>query len=220
MVDYGNQRRRMAQKSGLEEEQIHLGRTNARKKIRENVSRKFTGRSRINPETEITRAVSGSSRLSVRSIARKMVTGFLREGFITQPTAKFFLGGSDKKFPALKQADETLLSKDKFRQILWQIRAQFQTLSGLMKSICIFGLEYEPATEDEPNSKTYVMFPTQERIYYRVPPEVIENWKIGAATCITFDPSGLKRWWLGKTPSLGAFYNSEIKGKYPSRRIS
>jgi len=43
---------------------------------------------------------------------------------------------------------------------------------------------------------------------------VFNRWKRGEATCRTDDKSGLKRWSEGDTPSLGAFFNVFIKGRY------
>lgn len=51
--------------------------------------------------------------------------------------------------------------------------------------------------------------------YANVPRRIFQAWKAGRATCKTDDHrKWKKRWWIGKTPSLGAFYNQKIKGKY------
>jgi hypothetical protein len=54
--------------------------------------------------------------------------------------------------------------------------------------------------------------------YFKVKESVFLRWQAGLASCITDDPQGnkihRKRWVKDKTPSLGAFYNKYIKGRY------
>ena len=56
--------------------------------------------------------------------------------------------------------------------------------------------------------------------YLHVKESVFARWAAGLASCITDDPIGgkknlhRKRWIKGKTPSVGAFYNKYIKGRY------
>jgi hypothetical protein len=50
--------------------------------------------------------------------------------------------------------------------------------------------------------------------YLGIPPQLFEDWWEGKASCRTDDTSSLKRWKKGDTPSLGAFFNQKIKGKF------
>jgi len=48
---------------------------------------------------------------------------------------------------------------------------------------------------------------------YNVPQGIFTAWFQGAATCMTDDAQRTKRWIVGKTPSLGAFFNHYIKSR-------
>lgn len=50
--------------------------------------------------------------------------------------------------------------------------------------------------------------------YEEVPEKIFNDWRMGDAHCKTNDFMRRKRWWKGKYPSLGAFYNQKIKGRY------
>lgn len=52
-----------------------------------------------------------------------------------------------------------------------------------------------------------------------IPISIFDDWKEGKATCITTDSGIIKRWWRGKTPSLGAYYNKHIRGKYKFNKV-
>ena len=47
---------------------------------------------------------------------------------------------------------------------------------------------------------------------YTVSPFALRRLLIGQAICTTDDPTGKNRWFHGKTPSLGAYYNQYLKG--------
>jgi len=77
----------------------------------------------------------------------------------------------------------------------------------------------------------YVHFPSEWYAIMDVPISIFEGWEVGAATARTDDirryKTGKKkgtfkkkRWWRGKHPSQGAFYNQMIKGKYPTIPIT
>lgn len=58
----------------------------------------------------------------------------------------------------------------------------------------------------------------KEYSWDNVPPEVAAQALRGEATCTTGDPTGRRRWWEGKYPSFGAFYNHVLKD-YTARSI-
>ena len=64
--------------------------------------------------------------------------------------------------------------------------------------------------------QTVVQMRLNGRNYYAkgVPKSVFIDWTQGAAACRTNDTSSLKRWTIGKSPSLGAYFDQHIKGKY------
>jgi len=51
-----------------------------------------------------------------------------------------------------------------------------------------------------------------------IPREIFERWSSGKATCRTNDTGLIKKFWIGKTPSLGAFFNKEIRGTYKFKK--
>ena len=99
------------------------------------------------------------------------------------------------------------LKADKRRQGKWAKKAR--RTSGLLDSSFVQSLKYTlPAGDVDVvlNGKKYKFF--------SVPEAIFNAWWQGAATCMTSDSGKVKRWWLGKTPSLGAFFNHYIKKKY------
>lgn len=58
--------------------------------------------------------------------------------------------------------------------------------------------------------KVWTLFNGKKYTYFNIPQAVFTSWWEGAATCITDDTEKSKRWFVGKTPSLGAFFNSNI----------
>lgn len=52
-----------------------------------------------------------------------------------------------------------------------------------------------------------------------IPGPLFREWADGKATCKTNDTGIVKRFWIGKTPTLGGFYNKKIKGHYRFGRI-
>lgn len=95
-------------------------------------------------------------------------------------------------------------------QRIQQRRAASAIQSGrLIPSSWIFGLSRD--------LQGYVYMDTPGQLYKSqkiIPLDIFNDWKRGAATCITTDTGLIKRWWRGKTPSLGAYYNKNIRGKY------
>ena len=91
---------------------------------------------------------------------------------------------------------------------------QHRGIRGLIGSSFINYLDYEPETKVVNVRLGYRNYHTTKD----VPQSVFLRWKRGEATCQTNDKSSLKRWTIGKTPSLGAFFNVYIKGRYGLQR--
>lgn len=84
----------------------------------------------------------------------------------------------------------------------------------LMESSWIKGLDWDPMTK---NADTLFGFHAYK--FKKVPKTVFDRWYAGLASCTTDDDSGMQRWEMGKTPSLGAFFNQHINGRYPYERL-
>jgi hypothetical protein len=112
----------------------------------------------------------------------------------------------------LVRQDEPITFGRLARQAIHERRSatRIQERRGLTSSF-IDSLEY-----DELSGYAYVYMKNGSSYRYaNVPRRVFMAWKAGRATCKTDDHrKWRKRWWIGKTPSLGAFYNQKIKGKY------
>ena len=84
----------------------------------------------------------------------------------------------------------------------------------LMDSSWIKGLDYDPMTKI-----ATTIFRLHSYNFHAIPKRVFDRWYLGMASCMTDDASDLKRWWVGKTPSLGAFFNQQINGRYAYERV-
>jgi hypothetical protein len=84
----------------------------------------------------------------------------------------------------------------------------------LMESSWIYGLDWDPFTKE-----ASTRFGFHAYTFHRVPKSVFDRWYVGMASCTTDDDSGLMRWSKGDTPSLGAFFNQHINGRYPYDRV-
>lgn len=62
--------------------------------------------------------------------------------------------------------------------------------------------------------KVHAKFGKKWYTFYNVLESIFTSWFKGQATCMTDDNQRTKRWIVGKTPSLGAFFNTYIKNKY------
>ena len=85
---------------------------------------------------------------------------------------------------------------------------QHAGIRGLLKSSWISYLFYND------NGHVNARFNGVNYTVFDVPFSVYQRWRDGDAKCKTWDTSRLKRWRPGKSPSLGAFYDQNIKGKY------
>lgn len=104
----------------------------------------------------------------------------------------------------------------KIKQKVHEFRSQFRMgRDRLIKSSWIKSLSYDATTQ---TVQMYTRFGKGYE-YMGVPVSIFNDWWEGKATCKTSDFGKKKQWWVGKTPSLGAFYNKKIKGKFSSRKI-
>jgi len=100
--------------------------------------------------------------------------------------------------------------RDKRAQAKWNLKSKLQRLIGQeLDSSFVSELEY---IQDE--GKVWVLLSGRKYTFFNVPEAIFTSWTKGAATCQTSDSGKRKKWWVGKTPSLGAFFNSYIKPKY------
>ena len=101
----------------------------------------------------------------------------------------------------------------KRKQRRWTVKSTAQKLLGKdLSSSFVSQLDYN--TE---NGDVDVVLSGKKYRFFNVPEAIFNSWTKGGATCQTSDSGKKKRWWLGKTPSLGAFFNtyisSPMKGK-------
>lgn len=87
----------------------------------------------------------------------------------------------------------------------------------MMGSSVVQYLDYMPDVQIVNVRLGAARFRTRNYHYLGVPLAVFNQWWEGAATCRTNDKSSLRRWHAGDTPSLGAFYNQHIRGRYELR---
>ena len=98
----------------------------------------------------------------------------------------------------------------KRRRRKWAIKSSIQKLLGReFSSSFVSSLTYDPQT-----GNADALLSGRKYRFFSVPEAIFVSWTKGAATCQTSDDSGQKRWDIGKTPSLGAFFNHYIKNKY------
>jgi hypothetical protein len=95
----------------------------------------------------------------------------------------------------------------------------FLTEGALMPSSVVEELEAISYDARPGYVDVHVQLDDRQYTYVLVPQEVFDRWFQGKASCITDDVGKMtgkhrKKWIKGKTPSLGAFYNKYIKGKY------
>jgi hypothetical protein len=76
----------------------------------------------------------------------------------------------------------------------------------LIKSSFIDEINYSAAT-----MSLDVVIGASTFTYHNIPYSRVLRFMQGRATCISNDPTRRRRWWRGKTPSIGAFYNQFIK---------
>jgi len=224
-------RRRLASRAGIDEKHMHRKMAGKNKRIKEAASKavQIDQKRRLTPKRQATEAITRTFlgkemyRISPRTMIRDTIYDLLRAHkfsdatlFWLFPQKESFYGFSEKglKGPGAYYRPKVRLD-DSFRQFIWMIKSQGQLLFGKKISSCvIFGMEYDEQTKD-----CYVSLPRQDRIYHNVPKALFDLWKKGSSTCITSDPSKKRWWWIGKSPSLGAFYTKHIKGKYISDRV-
>lgn len=112
-----------------------------------------------------------------------------------------------------RMAHARKIKEEKFRarkQKAWWARAAKARQAGRkLKSSFVDYLEYDSDTNN-----VHVTLSGRKYTFMNVPPSIFNAWRKGAATCTTDDTGKKKRWWIGKTPSLGAFFNTYIKPKY------
>ena len=91
------------------------------------------------------------------------------------------------------------------------IKGAQQILAGQMiDSSWITSLEWFP------DERVWVTLNGRKYTWKNVPEAIFNSWYRGAATCMTNDISGGRRWLKGDSPSLGAYFNHYIKNKYHS----
>lgn len=118
------------------------------------------------------------------------------------------------------QIKETLARKKTQR---WQLTAEKQLKKGkfergknfirppMIRSSFVSDMEYYPASRVVLVRLNFTKFTC-----HPIPPSMFEDWYLGKASCRTDDIRRKgrlikrKRWWAGKTPSLGAFFNQYI----------
>ena len=107
--------------------------------------------------------------------------------------------------PARQRAATIKQSKaDKRAQFFWSIKSKFKLTSSFVSE-----LDYDMNT-----GNVHVLLSNEAYTFFNVPEAIFSAWTKGAATCQTSDSGKKKKWWIGKTPSLGAFFNHYIKNKY------
>ena len=118
--------------------------------------------------------------------------------------------------PARERAKAIKQSKlDKRKQAVWTVKSTLQrVLRRELSSSFVQSLEYDT----EENYADFVLSGKKYRAF-NVPEAIFVSWTKGAATCQTSDNGKKKKWWIGKTPSLGAFFNHYIKNKYTIVRM-
>jgi hypothetical protein len=113
-----------------------------------------------------------------------------------------------KKKASLKQMSTTLRArrKGKLRQKTWKIEAWTQRRLGRkLRSSFVSKLSWNSAT-----GTVNVLLSGKKYSYLNVEEAIFNAWEDGGATCRTSDDGKKKLWWIGKTPSLGAFFNTYI----------
>ena len=106
------------------------------------------------------------------------------------------------KIAELKETKEA-----KRRKIKWKRLARSQLARGAqLSSSFVSELIYNYFT-----GTVNVLLSGKKYSFFNVPEALFNAWKEGVATCSTDDPTGQKRWEIGKNPSLGAFFNDKIK---------
>ena len=94
------------------------------------------------------------------------------------------------------------------QQAKWRKRTDILRAHGYkLPSSFVDVLEYDRMT-----SQVRVILGGKPYIFYEVPATVFERFYAGEAMCKTADRYW--RWWKGKYPSLGAFFNGYIKDNY------
>ena len=117
-----------------------------------------------------------------------------------------------RRSPQMKRAlagAAALAALRRKRTVTKQRFEQHAGIISLMPSSVVHYLFYH-------EKQTVVQMRLNGRNYYAkgVPKSVFIDWTQGAAACRTNDTSSLKRWTIGKSPSLGAYFDQYIKGKY------
>ena len=116
-----------------------------------------------------------------------------------------------KTQPALQRTQTIKKAKsDKRLQGRWAFKSKVQRFFGIQLSSS-FVSELQYLSEE---NKVYVILSNKKYTFLNVPEAIFTAWTKGASTCVTSDSGKKKRWWIGKTPSLGAFFNTHIKPKY------
>ncbi len=111
--------------------------------------------------------------------------------------------------PAKRTAFIKKAKEDKRLQGKWRLKSTAQRFFGVaLSSSFVTQLDYFPEEE-----KVQVLLSGRPYTYKNVPELIFVAWTKGAATCSTSDSRKRKRWWIGKTPSLGAFFNDKIKNR-------
>ena len=135
-------------------------------------------------------------------------------GGILSPIDEAMLDLPPLKIPKIAKLSKSRPPKKRKTRVQAQL-AKLPTIGGikgLKQSSVAQYLEYYP----NKNIVQIRLGSFRQRNYYYigVPRFVFNNWWEKGAICQTTDTSSLKRWKKGKTGSLGAFYNQNIKGQY------
>jgi len=98
----------------------------------------------------------------------------------------------------------------KRQQLKWSLKSHVQKILGRnLSSSFVSSLKFDIQT-----GNVDVTLSGKNYRFFNVPEAIFTAWTKGAATCQTTDNGQVKQWWIGKTPSLGAFFNHYIKNKY------
>lgn len=98
---------------------------------------------------------------------------------------------------------------DKRRQFRWQIKSAAQKLlRKKISSSFVHYLSYNIET-----GTVNCILGKKKYSFLNIHETIFNAWRKGAASCKTSDTGKKKEWWIGKTPSLGAFFNQHIKNK-------
>ena len=107
----------------------------------------------------------------------------------------------------------SILKESKYlkrKQRRWRLKSGIKRMMNLQLDSSFVGY----MSYDNQSNNVDVLLSGIKYRYFNVPEAIFNAWTKGAATCMTSDSGKRKQWWIGKTPSLGAFFNHYIKNKY------